>query len=319
MPSVVSGFNVLPIQYTKQSTHYLYVRAHVPSKKAGSSQTLPPNRTLFLVNVPPDASERELIIFFRSCGTVERVIFDMDEINEPGNDIESDEEDEEQEEAPMDVEQDHPRKKRKVGKDTTKAPTVTPLPSNPIRILRKTGRSAHLIFLDEVSLPKALSSGSKPRPWPKVQDADSAPSGLAHYMQLYSSLRPPLDVVRAHADSSIDLYEYELAKSRQNSKYKKGEAIVDDDGFTLVTRGGAYGKTLGGGVGVASKQFTATAGRGGGGRMRKQKKESKEKEGFYAFQKAEKQRKELMDLKQRWEEDKVKVEKLKASRRFKPY
>ncbi|KAF9498652.1 hypothetical protein BDN71DRAFT_1443012 [Pleurotus eryngii] len=317
MPSVVSGFNILPVQYTKQSTHYLYVRAHVPSKKAGSSHTLPPNRTLFLVNVPPDASERELIIFFRSCGTVERVIFDMDEINEPGSDIESDEEDEKQEETPIDVEQEHPRKKRKVGKDTTKAPTVTPLPSNSLRMFRKTGRSAHLIFLDEVSLPKALSSSSKP--WPKLQDADSPPSGLAHYMQLYSSLRPPLDVVRAHADSSIDFYEYELAKSRQNSKYKKGEAIVDDEGFTLVTRGGAYGKTLGGGVGVASKQFTATIGRGGGGRMRKQKKESKEKEGFYAFQKAEKQRKELLDLKQRWEEDKVKVEKLKASRRFKPY
>lgn len=191
----------------------------------------------------------------------------------------------------MDVEQDLPRKKRKVGKETSKPPTVTPLPSNSLRTLRKTGRSAHLIFLDEVSLPKALSSGSKPRPWPKLQDADSAPSGMAHYIQLYSSLRPPLDVVRAHADSSIDLYEFELAKSRQNSKYKKGEAIVDDDGFTLVTRGGAYGKTLGGGVGVASKQFTATAGRGGSGRMRKQKKDPKEKESFYAFQKAEKQRK----------------------------
>ncbi|KAL4267393.1 RRP7 family protein [Pleurotus pulmonarius] len=309
MASVISGFNVLPIQYTKQATHYLYARAHVSSKKAGSSHSLPHNRTLFLVNVPPDASERELIIFFRSCGTVERVIFDLDEINEPGNDVESDEEDEE---TPMDVEHDLPRKKRK---ETSKPPIVTPLPSNSLRILRKTARSAHLIFLDQVSLPKALSSGSKPRPWPKLQDTDSAPSGLAHYIQLYSSLRPPLDVVRAHADSSIDLYEFEVAKSRQNSKYKKGEAIVDDDGFTLVTRGGAYGKTLGGGVGVASKQFTA----GGGGRMRKQKKESKEKESFYAFQKAEKQRKELMDLKQRWEEDKVKVEKLKASRRFKPY
>ena len=41
--------------------------------------------------------------------------------------------------------------------------------------------------------------------------------------------------------------------------YKKGEAIMGEDGFTPVTRGGAYGKTLGGGVGVASKKFQRSA------------------------------------------------------------
>jgi len=106
-----------------------------------------------------------------------------------------------------------------------------------------------------------------------------------------------------------------LGKARQNSQYRKGEAIVDEDGFTLVTRGGAYGQTLGGGVAVASKKFQQT----GQPRSRNNKKEKKEKEGFYGFQKAEKQRKELLDLKRKWEEDKAKVEKLKASRRFNPY
>ena len=131
----------------------------------------------------------------------------------------------------------------------------------------------------------------------------------------------------------MELYEYELQKTKQKSKYRKGEAIVDEDGFTLVTRGGAYGKTLGGEVAVASKKF-----QDGGGKRHRTKK-NKEKEGFYAFQKAEKQRKgafvhnffvllplkrlmdlsELMDLKKKWEEDKARIEQLKASRTFKPY
>ena len=34
-------------------------------------------------------------------------------------------------------------------------------------------------------------------------------------------------------------------KNTQTSKYRKGEAIVDDEGLTLVIRSGAYGQTLG--------------------------------------------------------------------------
>ena len=33
-------------------------------------------------------------------------------------------------------------------------------------------------------------------------------------------------------------------KNTQTSKYRKGEAIVDDEGLTLVTLSGAYGQTL---------------------------------------------------------------------------
>ena len=106
------------------------------------------------------------------------------------------------------------------------------------------------------------------------------------------SLRPPLDVVKAHADSWMAHFEYEQARKKQQSKYKKGEAIVDEDGFTLVTRGGAYGQTVGGGVAVASKRFQRE-GAASGKRSRKNKKVPKEKESFYAFQIHEKKRKGL--------------------------
>ena len=201
---------------------------------------------------------------------------------------EDDEEDEEMADAEEEDEADEqPRKKRKIAKDKRPpAPQVVPLPPRATRTLRRTGRTAHVVFLDASSLSRALTPPSKPRPWP--QD-ETAPHGLAHYTALYASLRPPLDVVKAHADSWMELFEYDQAKKKQESKYHKGEAIVDDDGFTLVTRGGAYGQTVGGGVGIASKRFQETGSTSK--RSRKNKKDKKEKETFYAFQIHEKKRK----------------------------
>ncbi|KAJ7099726.1 ribosomal RNA-processing protein 7-domain-containing protein [Mycena epipterygia] len=312
LPSSVAGFAILPVSYAGGSTHYIYARSHAGSKK-NSSQGLPDGRTLFLVNIPPDATERELVLLFKTCGTVEKVVFDLDPqetIVEQDDSDDGDDEDEDAAEALNDETETQPRKRRRLGNKPL-PPKVIPLPSKPLRRLRHTGRSAHLVFLDASSLDRALAPQPKTRPWP----ASEEPSGLAHYAALHDSLRPPLDIVREHADSAMELFEFELKQTKQKSKYRKGEAIVDEDGFTLVTRGGAYGQTLGGGVGVASKKFQEN----GETRARNKKKEPKQKAGFYAFQKAEKQRNDLMELKKNWEADKAKVEKLKASRRFKPY
>ncbi|KAF9025873.1 hypothetical protein BDZ89DRAFT_1114049 [Hymenopellis radicata] len=320
--STVGGFTVHPIVYTSNVIHYLYARRHEGSKKAGTVQQWPNGRTLFLVNVPPDATERELSSLFKSAGTIERVVFDSDATKQAEDDVDSDSDsdsaiEDDVEDAPEEVQEaEEPKSKRRRLNKTKqpKPPTVTPLPHHPLRKLRRTGQSAHIVFLDSSSLDRALIPPSKPRSWPVDNEE---PTGLDHYLTAHQSLRPPLDSVRAYADSSMDLYEFELAKAKQKAKYRKGEAIVDDEGFTLVTRGGAYGQTLGGGVAVASKHFQQTGETSTNGRRKR--KEPKEKAEFYAFQKADKQRNELMQLKRGWENDKAKIEKLKASRKFKPY
>ncbi|KAJ3907999.1 ribosomal RNA-processing protein 7-domain-containing protein [Lentinula edodes] len=292
--TLINGFTVIPISYSSSSIHYIYARAHVSNKKAPNSW--PSGRTLFLVNAPPDAAERDLILLLKPYGTVEKVIFDSDSAVEDADEEDSDSEDGEEE----------------GGVHNHGDEEILPLPSMPLRKLRRTGQTAHVVFLDTSSLDRFFSaSHTKPRSWP---NSSEEPSGLSHYLALSDSLRPPLDAVRQHANSAMDLYEFELAKSKRQSKYKKGEAIVDEDGFTLVTRGGAYGQTVGGGVAVATKKFQET-----GETSERTKKRSKEKTSFYAFQKAEKQRNELLQLKKNWELDKAKVEKLKASRRFNPY
>lgn len=310
LPTTISGFTVLPTAYSPTVTHVLYVRAHSAPKhkdsKGKQREELPEGRTLFLVNVPPDATERELTVLFKSSGTVERVVFSTDGAGavqedpmEGGEDSEDDEAEEEaaeeqesdEEDAEDDDEEAHsrPKKKRKV--EEPKAPQIVPLPSVPLRTLRRTGHTAYVVFLDASSLARALKPPSKPYTWPTDT---SVPRGLAHYTALYAAARPPLDVVRAHADSWMAAFEHEQAQKRQESKYRMGEAVVDEDGFTLVTRGGAYGKTLGGGVGVASKRFVreqAAEGEGAGGKRHRKKKDKKEKEAFYAFQVHEKKRK----------------------------
>ncbi|KAK0230243.1 ribosomal RNA-processing protein 7-domain-containing protein [Armillaria fumosa] len=315
--STVGGFVPLPVSYSSSVIHYIYARAHEGSKKA-AKQLWPVGRTLFLANLPPDATERELSLFLKAHGTVERVSFSEDaqekDMVEESDDSESDEEvDMETEGGVAEGEDTQPKKRRRLNKTKPPLPPqVIQLPTKPLRTLRHTGQTAHVVFLDSSSLERALVPPTKPRPWLTSDE----PSGLAHYLTLYDSLRPPLDAVRAYADSAMELYEFELAKTKQKSKYRKGETIVDEDGFTLVTRGGAYGQTVGGGVAVASKKFQRS---GEPSNRNRKKKESKEKTEFYAFQKAEKQRSDLMKLKQSWEETKAKVEKLKASRRFKPY
>ena len=278
LPRFVSGFTVIPVAYA-HSTHILYARAHL-----SKSQDIiyPEGRTLFLVNIPVDATDREIALFFKSCGTVERVVYNRDSSRETEVEAEIETETETSPPPPPSSEEPQPRSKRQRQPTESASPSVVPLPSVPTRTLRKTGSIAHVIFLDASSLEQALVPPTKPRPWLSSEE----PRGLAHYTTLYDAQRPPLDVVKAHADTWMERFEFDLAKMKQKSVYRKGEAIVDEDGFTLVTRGGAYGQTLGGGVGVASKAFEQT-GRAGS----KKKKEPKEKDTFYAFQKAEKQRK----------------------------
>ena len=291
-PASIAGFTPITVKYSPDTSHVIYVRPHTVSKKGKARDIgLPDGRTLFMVNVPPDATEREFAYFFKSCGTVERVVFAGDDVEEDVQEgsVSGEEGESEGEDEMEGIEEDtdaHPRKKRKIGKPSQVEPSVIPLPPQKTRILRKTGRSAHVIFLDESSLTRAVASASKPRIW---APEESIPSGLEHYLAQYHSRRPPLDVIKAHANSWMEHFDWEQAKKKQQSKYKKGEAIVDDDGFTLVTRGGAYGQTVGGGVGVASKRFQREGPEGG--KRHRKKKEPKEKDAFYSFQVHEKKRK----------------------------
>jgi ribosomal RNA-processing protein 7 len=310
LPDKIADFTVLPVLYKKSTSHALYLRQHITKLRGEKAVPLPNGRTLFVVNIPPDATERELTLFFKPCGTVERVVIDRDAWSPEAYGPLEDSEDEDvegegvvEEEAAADSDDStHRRKKRKLSKRKQKSrgapPQVTALPQLelPLRTFRHTGSSAHVIFTDSSSLSRALSlptSSSSPPIWPPTTAA-IAPFGLTHYVALHKTQRPPLPDVKAHADSFLEVFEYNKALSKQRSEYRRGEAVVDADGFTLVTRGGAYGTTLGGGVGVASKRFMKDLEDGQeekSGNRGKKKPKKHEKDGFYKFQLHEQKRK----------------------------
>ncbi|KAF8497346.1 ribosomal RNA-processing protein 7-domain-containing protein [Gautieria morchelliformis] len=340
LPDKIADFTVVPLLYGQSTQHILYIKEHISKPGSGKAALLPNGRTLFLVNIPPDATERELTLLFKSCGHVERVIVQSrtwsPEAYEPLEISQGEDEDEvleaKEEAAVAGNSEDsaHRRKRRKLSmkKNKSKGPppqvVALPQPELSLRTLLHSGSSAHLVFTDTISIPRALelgSASSKIRTWPPTTGTVS-PWGLAHYAALYEAQRPSLQDVKAHADSFLQVYEYNKALTKQKSEYKKGVAIVDEDGFTLVTRGGAYGTTLGGGVGVATKQFMEelrTGEKATSSKRGKKKPKKHEKDNFYKFQSHEKKRKELVDLKDEFEKDKKAIARLGESRRFKPY
>ncbi|KIJ13644.1 hypothetical protein PAXINDRAFT_163608 [Paxillus involutus ATCC 200175] len=211
-----------------------------------------PKSTHIIYARPHIRHGHEISLVFKSSGSVERIVYDREGL---------DDEDEEGAGSPIDAKR-------------TILPSYLCRQYFPLRTLHKTGSSAHVIFLDALSLEKALVAPPNRRSWPSLG-----------YNALYGSRRPLLDVVKAHIDTSMDLFEFELAQAKKKT------------GFTLVTRSGE--------VGVASKMLQVT---GRTGTVKK--KEPEGEEAFYAFQKVKKQRKEA---------DKPRIEKLKESRRFKPY
>ena len=114
----------------------------------------------------------------------------------------------------------------------------------------------------------------------------------------------------------------------QTSKYRKWEAIVDDDDFTLITRlgDGAYGQILGGGCqwranGSKYQERPRKIEVGKGRRRFLWFREKRSGIFFFShirpFQCQPTSRTD--GARRKWEEDRTKVEKLKASRRFKLY
>lgn len=254
--------------------HFCYMRAH-----AGED-----DRTMFLVNLPVDTTDRHVRTVFAQAGAMESVRLWK------GKSSDVTDEDEEQQE--MGEQAIVGAKSGKAGgrSKAAKAPMVRPLPSldprDPHQFL-PTSTSAHITFLDESSLQRALAM-SYVKAWPdpfkgiaeaqdrlhaegaeggkkrsrKAQTADEAivankhaaapPSGLDYLLARHRSLRPPLEAVRAHVDSVIANFEWRLKHPKAKSSAIEAVSVgpngelLDADGFTIVQNTGKYGRTTDG-------------------------------------------------------------------------
>ncbi len=306
-------------------THHLYIRPDRPKDRKESSIDQDPDstsdgRTMFAVNLPVDMTERDLRVLSGRWGVIETIGIggghsgaNVLEDAVRGLPADSDDEDEAEEPKSGDdqVEPESsgveprflgtgeprlPRSKRPRRKTQLppSVPEIIPLP--PLDPRQTTygpsgARSAYITFIDPISVSRAMSYSGEAITIPRYGEHPSNPTGLAYYTRLNSSLRPSLASVKEHADSAMARHDYLHSLLLSSRARKQGAgALVDEDGFTVVVRGGKYGRTGGSGalgVGVATKKDVDKAGAAG---KKKTGVGAAELTDFYRFQKVDRKR-----------------------------
>lgn len=157
----------------------------------------------FFITITLVCIRRILARFFpmeRPCLVLQNVgtdLLDFD-VQEPHHDIDSDDDGEPMKETLVEEAQgEQPEGRLRTQKgEKEDLSAVVHLPSQSLMMFRKTRPSAHVVFLDSSTLDLALASTRR-----KLFRRTIWPSSL--------------DSEYAHSESSIELYEYELAKKRR--------------------------------------------------------------------------------------------------------
>lgn len=135
--------------------------------------------------------------------------------------------------------------------------------------------------------------------------------GMKKWVDEYHTNRLDLEVLQQRIDDFIAEYEEQEEQAR-----KDREAKIAEDGWTVVVhrKGGKKTSDPESGVVVGSVSQGAVL-------HNTDRKKSKETVGldFYRFQRREAQRSEVMKLQSKFEEDKKRIQQLRAARKFKPY
>ncbi|WFD17795.1 hypothetical protein MCAP1_000004 [Malassezia caprae] len=327
----LAGFLLLPVSYgadanEKHVLHYMYIRPHASASEDGE---LPAGRTLFVVNVPVDASRDTLRELFRKAGAVESV-----KIHNLGDRSAQDVDDDEEESDTITETADAPADQKNA------PPKVEPLPQLEPQILLSSCSSAHVVFVDDSSLERAMKLpkrfAAKPPTWPQpeARKTTSNPVGLLFFLERFRLHHPPHEVVKRHVDSAIARYTWIRShpqwlldqRMQGNTKSSMGVGIqaasvgpngelLDEDGFVIVQKGNRYGRS-----GAEENTFAAiTPDFEEEMRQNPEKKKPKELADFYRFQFREKKRQQFANLRAQFEADKKKVAQRKALLRYKPY
>lgn len=165
---------------------------------------------------------------------------------------------------------------------------------------------AYVVFHNEKSLKKALSLSYTAERYFSSSEHRLA-TGMSKWIKEHEMrVRPQEGKLKKDIDAYLQAYDEKQEKMKEDAK--KAEGVADEDGWVKVTRHGrnkAVART-------ESLQKRVLA-------KEKHKKKQKELLNFYAFQIRETKREHIAKLREKFEEDKKRIEQLKQLRRFKPY
>lgn len=328
-PTTVSDFTILPLtlpsvalpEIYADANHYLYIKPHAPSHPTASA-----DRSLFIANVPIDASESNIrALFAEQLGgsRVESVEFDSAvpavagvkrwrDINKGG-----------------DAQGEARGKKRKRDEDIVAEGVVEDKESRLPQIwpgeLRASGGTAVVVFVDERSAKGALREVQRVvKEGRSVRWVEGEGLGLQRKCTLAIDLKgfdleirfdaneilgyekhhalkyPPKEALQ----SSINAYltQFNRAEIARNRLRSKQRSVPDEDGFITVVRGGRTGPAR---LEEAEKKKAE---------LEERKKKNGVKDDFYRFQTREKRKEAEGELRRKFEVDKRRVEEMRMRR-----
>ncbi|CAK7296353.1 Ribosomal RNA-processing protein 7 homolog A [Vulpes lagopus] len=143
---------------------------------------------------------------------------------------------------------------------------------------------------------------------PLVVSTESHPvkSGIHKWISNYVDSVPDPETLRIEVDTFMEAYDKRIAE--EEAKAKEEEGVPDEEGWVKVTRRGrrpVLPRTEAASLRVLEKE--------------RQKRARKELLNFYAWQHRETKMEHLAQLRKKFEEDKQKIELMRAQRKFRPY
>jgi ribosomal RNA-processing protein 7 len=189
------------------------------------------------------------------------------------------------------------------------------LPQTRDREIRRSGSTAIVVLVDEKSVESALKAvrklhkSGKAKGWPiwgNGTDGKVPQLGSARYISYHKLRYPDTQTLQQNVNAYMTAFNH--AEEERTRLAKRQRNVPDEDGFVTVTRGGRSGPAR-----IEDAE-----------RVRREKEEAdrKKKESmgdFYRFQMRERRKAEQGELVKRFEEDRRKVEGMRARRgKFRP-
>ncbi|KAH9863927.1 hypothetical protein J1614_009860 [Plenodomus biglobosus] len=305
-PKTVSDFVILPLTLPKLSglpsshsdaKHYLYVKQHAPSIPTADDE-----RSLFLANVPIDASETTLRALFADQlggAMVEHVEFDA-LVPAPALHKRWKGEGSRKGGAGTEAEAEARGKKRKREQDEeTLAEGViedadSALPKLWSTELKKSGSGAVVVFVDKKSCRGALKGVKEIiKEGREIQWKIGEGLGVDRYKTHQKLTYPPPSTLQARTNAYLT--QFSALETLRSRLRKRSRTAPDEDGFITVTRGGRAGPAR---IEDAERKKSEL----------EERRKGVAKDDFYRFQNRERRKEREGELKRRFEEDRRRVE-----------
>lgn len=278
---------------------YPHPTLHEVRLRRNASKTPSPTdgRTLFLKNVPADATESHLRAVFASlvgAGRFEAAVFPGSEPRAGGGF-----------DPAVATKMAALTRKRKRGDDEDAA--APELPAIWGQKIHKSGSTALVTLADEKSLQlvlKAIAKTHKTKKYPSWPGEPLGGDWITTHLRLSRA-----DKAATQAATHAFFTAYNEKEEEAAALAKRMRAEPDADGFVTVTRG----------AGRSTPASRAAADEAARKMAEKEEKRRQEMRGFYRFQRREARKEEQGRLRKRFEEDRRRVESMREKRgKFKP-